>query len=1495
MESGRCLTPRAELRASFQAFHELVLLQKLVDEVKTSWGLPRDWTAAQYQELVRSISLAQEKIGSSEISDSPVLAQAFALRYQFEEIAENQRKLSREDDAAASYLGTTASSPTSSSSPASTSPVGVRRQVTVDTAAPPIHSYFSTFEKLLSPPGVHDGDDQDIGSPLTPRHATMAKYARLYLESDERAKQPWSLERVSGDDVRDRALRESWSDADVVDVIADRFENDRVYTWLSDRSMAFVNPYRMLQTPKFTSIYDEEVVMTYAGNENAERALAPHPFAVAKMAATRAFFDTVVKGGQAGVGAAVTPNDSPLSILLCGESGSGKTELAKELLKYLVLMAEPVLSLGGTSSEGGKNAAKNMAGKRDPAGCRPRVRLFTSSTKSTVQMRTEEARTIALLEAKGVDDFEIVLLDLNPQRWPEMTAVSQSKRLPQLHVDGLFFGFYDSLERLADAEQLRMYLKNPRAAKKLSMVLDSNVILEAFGHAATAMNANSSRFGKTTAVELALGRHPDQFQIRGCRISPFLLEKSRVTVVRGGSGQYSAQDDGVPARDGNFHVFYAMVAGVNAIPSQRATLANELRLGGASCDAFAYLGKRSSANAAAQHAGGARGNQDAWKRDVDKWVRVLDALTAMELAADEQKAIFKMLSAMLWLGNIKFDAKADSGSNHVRMASIERSGGQADPQVHVASLLGLSSVSHLEKMLTTRRVRMATTGEAFEVKLEKGQVGHVRDALARLLYQAVFQHVVERMNAMTQPEDEEVGGTLSHVEIVDVFGFEELRHNSLDQLCINYLSEKLFFRQDEALTAICRRYGGIGDPSASKVISDPDSSVLSLYEHPGSGIFACLEELTVLHQGENETPEQERKKNQLFVRTLQERSPALRVDLALPVNGRKDAPHVRSLLFVVPHARGDVVYDADEFVKKNSDFVYTSMLEELAASVSSQVASVLTSTLAAGAPINRGGAVVNGSKLTTSTSPSTSSSLVRQFRLQVNALTRYEHPEGVKNAADAAAGSRPFYFHCLRPNSDVRPSVADATLVLRQVRAQRLARQINLSGSLTSYYSVSCPVEALLKRYGCLFARPSGMSSDEAARLLAVDDESHLALKLHGLLHGECRQDGCDYARVRDDMVFLRSVADVEALEKHLSSREEEAATRIQALLRMHHCWTTFMASRERRRSLADELLEFYGRDQRTKVDKVLRKYRGREDELGERLRAKRLAKAQEHQVALAMEKELHALCLNTSGGLSAQVVNEILGDETLRGFLQRNDAIVAALRDMSLNPESLSAQLADPALREFYEKLLVFLRERAKRMEEEAREDPDEKSEEPIDEQVGGMSTSLDERVHSAVALHHSKWMALARRAEWAKHRSALEEIGEDPDLLVFHVETAAFARALASFLDALDVDTSSDDALSVIDSTGELSSSSERTEEGDSDAFAAPQAAGADAELMELLLTVQFDSALLDAMRGDVYFAQAMQNPILATSLQQVRRCFMLSSHAATEYVNVPCFCAR
>lgn len=1409
-------TPRVDLRASFQVFHEMVLLQKLVNTIKSSWGPPSQWTMPQYQELVQGISLAQEKSGTTDFQQDSVLAEAFRLRYQFEEIPENQRKLSRDDDA----LGNARNSAQLKTRELSPPPTPHKSP---KVRCPSFHSYYSTFENLSDRAGVTVKPvraENDGVKVLTPRSATLAKYAHLYLLDDIRAKQPWSLDRAEGDDLTERrrsnAVPITLSEAEIASILADRFENDRIYSYINHHTMVVLNPYRLLQTARFTSIYDEQVVLTYAETADAEATLAPHPFAVAKQSLVRLFFDresVMLTTPQETTNNVAIANHGQ-SIFLCGESGSGKTELAKDLVKYLVLVAQPALS------QDSEHVSTSVH--------QPKIKLFTSSTKSTIQMRAEEARTIALLEAKGVESYEIVLLDLHPDRWNEMTAVSHSKRLPQVHVDGLFFGFYEELEHLEDEEQLRMYFKNPHAAKKLSTVLDSNILLEAFGHATTSMNLNSSRFGKVTTLQISFGLHPWEFQVCGCHIAPFLLEKTRVTSEK----RQQQGDDG----DMNFHVLYAMVGGVNTLSFMRL-LAKELRLDGTDCSTFAYLGH--SEHKLAEFIG----KEDTLKKDVERWQQIIDGLDELNISAGHQKTIFKVLSAVLWLGNI------DLSYTESRELQMSGTGAKDVPQ-RVAELLGLESVKTLEQMLMTRSVTMHSTGEKFEVSLERGQAIHVRNALARLLYQLVFDYVVAAMNKATKMGDTstEIGVTdisalypdrmvsrgVSMLKIVDVFGFEDLTRNSLDQLCINYLSEKLYAREERVILAAYNQEAVV---VSGVRLSDESKGVLNLYEH-SLGVFASLEELTLLHQGENENTEQEQKRNALFVRNIYERNPMLPDPPRVLANGRRhSALRVNAMPFVIPHTRGDVIYDAADFVKQNSDFVYANLLSGLSASSNPQFREILTSNDVFSTFAD------NSGKDGADSRTFLGKSFVSQFRSQVAALTSGEEAH------------MPFYFHCIRPNAKKQPSILNMDLVIQQIRSQRITNQVGVCSDISSYSAMNISKDLVISRYGRLLRK-------DIAKSTVLDDDAALAKQLADLVRTtEFLPPAVDVRT--SGIVRFRSIGFVERLERLLEEREAQAAAKIQALFLMAMWRHRFLVKKRERRGLSNELLAWYGPEKRDTVNKLLQKYNGREDELRSKLELKKQAKLQEKRSVHQLATSLRSLCLGNHGGLDIQAVNAILHDETMKQLLQQNEKIVLALRDMSLNPDLLDSQLADHELRQFYQNLVEFLQAKKK----------DTRIQETVVETGKLAQNSLEERVAAATASENDRrrWSEVAKDADWSAHHEALVEVGEDPELLLFHSEDDDFVATLERFLMALSIEKERREEHKALAAITKLALPAAIDDE-ETDNYPMVGLREEDAEMLELLGCVKFAPSLMTAMNQDAYFVEALKDPTLMGCMQQL-----------------------
>ena len=65
-----------------------------------------------------------------------------------------------------------------------------------------------------------------------------------------------------------------------------------------------------------------------------------------------------------------------------------------------------------------------------------------------------------------------------------------------------------------------------------------------------------------------------------------------------------------------------------------------------------------------------------------------------------------------------------------------------------------------------------------------------RDAIVKAVFQGIFLDIVVRCNKSVRGNSTGSGGN-GRVGVLDIFGFERMQFNSLEQLCINYTNEKL--------------------------------------------------------------------------------------------------------------------------------------------------------------------------------------------------------------------------------------------------------------------------------------------------------------------------------------------------------------------------------------------------------------------------------------------------------------------------------------------------------------------------------------------------------------------------------------------------------------------------------------------------------------------------------------------------------------------------------
>ncbi|KAI9741079.1 MAG: class II myosin [Cirrosporium novae-zelandiae] len=302
------------------------------------------------------------------------------------------------------------------------------------------------------------------------------------------------------------------------------------------------------------------------------------------------------------------------------------------------------------------------------------------------------------------------------------------------------------------AKQIMQYIAsvsgggNTSIQQTKDMVLATNPLLESFGNAKTLRNNNSSRFGKYLELQFNAQGEPV-----GANITNYLLEKSRVV--------------GQIMNERNFHIFYQFTKGASQNYRDHQLIEAET-FGVQQPQSYLYTSRSKCFDVQGMD-------------DVADFQETLNAMKVIGIPQAEQDNIFRMLAAILWLGNVQF-AEDDSGNATITDQSVVD---------FVAYLLEVDN-AHVNKALTIRIVetsRGMRRGSIYESPLNPAQAMAVRDALAKAIYFNLFDWIVARVNVSLQ----HTGAISNSIGILDIYGFEIFERNSFEQLCINYVNEKL--------------------------------------------------------------------------------------------------------------------------------------------------------------------------------------------------------------------------------------------------------------------------------------------------------------------------------------------------------------------------------------------------------------------------------------------------------------------------------------------------------------------------------------------------------------------------------------------------------------------------------------------------------------------------------------------------------------------------------
>ncbi|CBY01055.1 hypothetical protein LEMA_P021850.1 [Plenodomus lingam JN3] len=598
-------------------------------------------------------------------------------------------------------------------------------------------------------------------------------------------------------------------------------------------------------------------------------------------------------------------------------------------------------------------------------------------------------------------------------------------------------------------------------------ILATNPIMEAFGNAKTTRNDNSSRFGKY--IEIMFNKQTD---IIGAKIRTYLLERSRLVFQ--------------PLKERNYHIFYQLVAG--ATDAERTELALK------SVEEFNYLNQGSAPVIDGMD-------------DVAEFKATRDSLTKIGVSAETQSGIWRILGALLHMGDVKITAtRTDSN-----LAPDEPS------LVKACQLLGIDANTFAKWIV---KKQLITRGEKIVSNLTQQQAIVVRDSVAKFIYSSLFDWLVERTNESLATEAV-LAAAHTFIGVLDIYGFEHFAKNSFEQFCINYANEKLQ-QEFNAHVFKLEQEEYMREKIDWTFIDFADNQPCIDLIEGKMGILSLLDEESRLPMGSDEQ----------FVTKLHHN-----------FSGDKHKfykkPRFGKSSFTVCHYAIDVTYESDGFIEKNRDTVPDEHMEVLKASSNK----LLTEVLDVASQIRE-----KETAHTSSTKPGAAVSAGRRIAVNRKPTLGGIFKSSLIELMQTISSTDVHYIRCIKPNEAKAAWQFDGPMVLSQLRACGVLETVRIS---CAGYPTRWTYEEFALRYYML------VRSNEW-----TPEIRNMATAILKKALGAGKNDGTDKYQMGLTKIFFRAGM-LAFLENLRTARLNDAAVMIQKNLRAKYYRRIYLEMRE--------------------------------------------------------------------------------------------------------------------------------------------------------------------------------------------------------------------------------------------------------------------------------------------------------------------------------------------
>lgn len=315
-------------------------------------------------------------------------------------------------------------------------------------------------------------------------------------------------------------------------------------------------------------------------------------------------------------------------------------------------------------------------------------------------------------------------------------------------------------------------------------------------------------------------------------------------------------------------------------------------------------------------------------------------------------------------------------------------------------------------------------GDVVTSPLNRDMSIYARDALAKAIYNRLFDWLVARINQSLQTASSKLVNKNNVLGILDIYGFEIFQTNIFEQFCINFCNEKLQQLFIE-LTLKQEQEEYLKEGIEWEPVQYFDNKVIcNLIEEKHRGIIALLDE-ECLRPGDAT--------DLTFLGKMNERL----ANHPHYICHSRASIQIQKLMgrneFKLRHYAGDVQYSVHGFLDKNNDLLFRDAKE--AASLSKN--SIMQLLFPKNEYINK-------------KRPNTA---ITQFKNSLNKLM------------DILVTKEPSYIRCIKPNDSQKSESFNNELIRHQVKYLGLMENLRVRRAGFAYRRT---YDTFLKRYKCL-------------------------------------------------------------------------------------------------------------------------------------------------------------------------------------------------------------------------------------------------------------------------------------------------------------------------------------------------------------------------------------------------------------------------------------------